>query len=458
MSNKKNWLIALILLLGAAPASARDPFGVERKIAPPPTACPVFDASEPLRAADVVLLALCRNPQSRRLYMGALATAAEYGRAKAGDYPTLDFSAGVKHSDARVRKGGNVDSTAATAGLTFGWLLYDSGGREAAKKSALRALDASLATRSDILQSLVFDTLEAYYAVFSARRGKTDAEEKVASAASAYAAASKRFELGLVALSDKLQAETALAQARLDRTKADETLAVADGKLAVLLDLPPSTILNLRAEKPPSDAFSLPRDIDGLIKNALENRADIRSKRAEIKQAEADEVFEKSKNSPKIALSAGLNVDKELIHDKARATGGNVGVSLNVPLFTGFENTYGTKGAAYRLEQKRAELKAVENTVREQVWTAWQGFAAARKSLEVSLTMFASADQNARVSLGAYKAGKSGILDVLDAQAKLADARSVKTRAFYDVLTARAKIARVVGLIDPFSLNTGFSP
>jgi len=34
----------------------------------------------------------------------------------------------------------------------------------------------------------------------------------------------------------------------------------------------------------------------------------------------------------------------------------------------------------------------------------------------------------------------------------------VKTRAFYDVLTARAKIARVVGLIDPFSLNTGFSP
>ena len=70
--------------------------------------------------------------------------------------------------------------------------------------------------------------------------------------------------------------------------------------------------------------------------------------------------------------------------------------------------------------------------------------------------MFASADQNARVALGAYKAGKGNILNVLDAQSKLADVRTTQSRSFYDLLIAKINIIRKVGLIDPFQTNKGF--
>lgn len=72
--------------------------------------------------------------------------------------------------------------------------------------------------------------------------------------------------------------------------------------------------------------------------------------------------------------------------------------------------------------------------------------------------MFASADQNAKVALGAYKAGKGSILTVLDAQSRLADVRSTRSRSFYELLIAKTNIIRKIGLIDPFRTKKDFNP
>ena len=248
---KKKLLIALLLSDLSAFSAYADPFDIEKEVTAVPKAaiCSTDFIKEKLHLADVVNLALCRNPQTKRLYMGALATATEYGQTKADYLPTVDFRAGLNQSDTEVHKGRDSSAATASAGVNLNWLLYDFGGREASNDAVRYSLAATLATRSDTLQSLIFDAVEAYYKVFAAREEYKNSNATLAAAFSAFEAASKRYELGLAALSDKLQAETSYSEAQLSVTKAEEELALAKGKLAVLLNFRPDQSLDLYEEQ-----------------------------------------------------------------------------------------------------------------------------------------------------------------------------------------------------------------
>ena len=455
----KKHLLIYSLLTGTLISSAHaDPFDIENQVKPVPKAeiCSANIQKEKLRLADVINLALCQNPQTQKLYMGALATAAEYGQTKADYLPEINFNAGINESDTRVHHGRDSSSTTASAGVNLNWLLYDFGGREASNESVRQSLNAALATRSDTLQSLIFNVTEAYFQVFAAQEEFKNSDATLASALSAVEAASKRYELGLAALSDKLQAETSYSEAQLGAAKAKESLALAKGKLAVLLNYAPDKSLELFQEQYPMDYFTIPDDIESLFKTALNNRADITAKKALVKQAESKLDLQNAQNAPSLNLSAGLNGQDELTKGGPRSYTSSVGLTMTVPLFTGFKNTYRKSQARYQLEQSKAELKQLENDIRHEVWTTYQNFYTAKKTYEISLTTFVSADQNANVALGAYKAGKGSILAVLDAQAKLANVRSTQTRSFYELLIAKVNMIRKIGLIAPFQTNKGF--
>ena len=455
----KKRLLIYSLLAGALISSAHaDPFDIENKVKPVPKAaiCSANIQKEKLRLEDVINLALCQNPQTQKLYMGALATAAEYGQTRADYLPEINFNAGINQSDTTVHHGRDSNSTMASAGVNLNWLLYDFGGREASNESVRQSLNAALATRSDTLQSLIFDVAEAYFQVFAAQEEYKNSEATLASALAALEAAAQRYELGLAALSDKLQAETSYSEAQLSATKAKENLALAKGRLAVLLNYSPDQSLELYEEHYPMDYFTLPGDAESLFKTALNNRADIAARKALVKQAEAFLDLQKAQNAPSLNLAAGLNGQDELTKGGPRSYTSSVGLTMTVPLFTGFRNTYRTSQARYQLEQNKAELKQLENDIRHEVWTTYQNFFTAKKTYEISLTTFASADQNANVALGAYKAGKGSILTVLDAQAKLANVRSTQTRSFYELLIAKVNMIRKIGLVAPFQTNKGF--
>ena len=448
-----------LFFCGFCTTASADPFNVEKTVPVLPIApvCSLANVNaQKLHLADVINLALCQNPQTRQLYMGALASAAEYGQAKADYLPTINLSAGIRQTDTRIHHGQNSNSSPITAGLSLDWLLYDFGGREASTEIVKQSLAAALATRSDTLQSLIFDAAEAYYLVFAAQEEYKNSNATLESALSAYEAASKRYELGLAALSDKLQAETSYSEAQLSVTKAEETLELAKGNLAVLLNFTPDTQIDLYEEKYSMDYFSIPQDINALFQTALNNRADILAQKASIKQAESTIKFQKAQNAPSFAISAGLDGADELTNGGRSSYSSSVGLTMTVPLFTGFKNQYQISQARYQLEQKKAELKQMENDIQQEVWTTFQNFFTAKKTYEISLTMFASAEQNAKVALGAYKAGKGSILNVLDAQSKLADVRSTRSRSFYELLIAKTNIIRKIGLIDPFKTKKGF--
>ncbi len=403
-----------------------------------------IDKNKPLYLSDIVEIAICNNPTIRQDYLSAKIAGANYGEALAAYFPTLKGNGTISRS-AIGKTSDTMDyDSQMGAGLTMSWLLFDFGARSASTERSKQNLIAANFTFDNKLQKSIFDITEAYYQMLGYAEATKSAEASEESAKSAYDAASKRYELGLVALSDKLQAETSYAEAQLYSTKAKNSLEISRGALLSLLNLAPNTRLNIASFSADVKELAFKNSIDELIKIALEKRTDIIAEKATVKAEEANLKYAERKNLPSLSFSSGLKTN-DTIHDHDRATkSGNIGLELSVPLFTGFADTYNITRNRYALKSAQAKYDAVQRAVEKDVWDTYQNYTTAIKDYEISTKLLNSALENERVALGAYKAGKGDIISLLNAQSKLSDARVSKVSAIYSVFVAKNNLLRAL--------------
>jgi len=79
---------------------------------------------------------------------------------------------------------------------------------------------------------------------------------------------------------------------------------------------------------------------------------------------------------------------------------------------------------------------------------AYQTLATATQTVRTAADLLASAEQSERVAAGRYQAGVGNILDLLNAQSALANARLQRIQAMLDWHVSRAALARAIGTLD----------
>ena len=404
--------------------------------APCATALP----ATPLTAIDAVDLMLCNHPQTREVWAAARAQAALVGVAKGAWLPTLAGSAGRTRYEYQ-----NTAYTRDTAAVTLSWLLYDFGQRSANIENAQQLLGAAAATQDSTVQTLFLSALQAYYSAQATQAAVSSALQAERSARESFQAAEARYSVGVATPADRLQAQTALSQAMLNRIKAEGEARNALGALANALGFAaqqPIALAELPA-LPPGVAFQ--KEVDALIGEAQARRPDLRAAEAQLRAAQASVDLARAQGRPTISLSAGPTWQESA---GVTQQGGSLGVTLNVPIFSGFDTTYRVRSAAAQAEVRAAQRDRIRNQVALDVWKAYQSLTTATQSLQTTADLVASAEQSERVALGRYKAGVGTILDVLSAQSALASARLQRIQAQLDWNVYRATLAQSVGALD----------
>ena len=127
--------------------------------------------------------------------------------------------------------------------------------------------------------------------------------------------------------------------------------------------------------------------------------------------------------------------------------GSSVGVTLSIPLFTGFNTTYRVRNAEAQAEAKAAQRDLLARQVSLDVWRSYYALTTSMESVRASADLLASAEASEKVATGRYKAGVGGILDLLNAQSALAGARQQNIQAQYNWRIARAALAQAMGQI-----------
>ena len=440
---------------GAMAFGPADPFNVDAITPPRPLLSPMTDSAyapcKELPAGviysvlEVVDLALCQNPKTRESWANARAQAAQVGVAQSDFLPSLDGKIGLSRANADTQ---NTNQN--NVSLTLSWLIYDFGARSANLENARQLLSAASSTLDATVQTVFLSALQSYYNAQAARAAVSAALESEKASRESFTAAEVRYKVGTGTPADRLQAQTAWSQATLNRIKAEGTLKIAYGTLANVMGLDASQPLTLAEIGEATPDASFEREIDALIAEARNRRPDLKAAEAQVKAAQSNVDFTRASGLPTLSLGAGPSwVDSGNISTHSSS----IGLTLTVPIFSGFNTTYKVRSAQGRAEAAEAQRDVVRLQVALDVWTAYQNLTTATQTIRTTVDLLVSAEQSERVALGRYKAGVGNILDVLNAQSALAAARVQRIQAMLDWNVSRATLAKAVGTLDSHLLN-----
>ncbi|WP_288131881.1 TolC family protein, partial [Accumulibacter sp.] len=376
--------LAIATLLAALAAElpafeTSDPFAT-RSLTPPRPAltgttlpCQPLPAEASYGVLEVVDLALCRNPSTREAWSYVRVQAAQVGIAQSDFLPTLDGQL----SASRVR----IDSQTArqrNASLTLSWLLYDFGARSANLEIARQVLSAASSTLDATVQSVFLNAVQAYYNTQAARAAVNAARESENASRESLSAAEVRYRVGTGTPADRLQAQTAWSQATLTRIRAEGVLRNAFGRLANVMGLDANQKLLLDDIPSATPDAGFVGDVAALIDEARARRPELRAAEAELRAAEAGVDYARATGLPTLSLSTG---PQWADLGSASANGNSIGLTVNLPIFSGFNTTYRVRAAAAQTEVQSARRDNVRQQVALDVWEAYQSLSTATQTI-----------------------------------------------------------------------------
>ncbi len=444
---KKCFFIGVCLCAFVLPLRAEvDPFSVYNAQAPQGCLDKQIGTA-PLDLADLIQIGICNNPSLNRQYMAVKIAEGNVGQSQSGYLPNISATAGADKDYAKVQKGDSSENDPYSANVALKWLLYDFGGRSAKTEQTKAYLESAEFSYNSALQNLVFSVSQAYYNVLGAKAVLVSSKTAEESYKKSYDETKRRYELGLVSASDKLLAQTSYENSKLAVIQAENAVKTGTGSLAQLLNLPPDTAFDLARPKPKSERLDLEVDksVSELIDIALSARPDLRAEKSSLEAVKLNEDIVLAEALPSVSIGAGVGYRDNWRTSNPYQYSTNVGISLSVPLFTGFSDTYKLSKAKYQTRQAEALVADTEDIIKNEVWTAYQDYQTAVSSHKISLTVLESAKENQKVAFAMYKVGKGSILNLLTAESQLANSRKESIVSFYSVLTQKAKLYRAIG-------------
>ena len=460
-------LIALIAIASSLPALALDldtpfidplqtvPKIVELGVTLPgdyePVPCPASkDFSLPLALAEAVDLALCNNPQLRVAWAGIKIQASSLGEARAAYLPTLSGTANYLSTHTKYSAAGFADWTTKghTIYGTLAWRLFDFGGREANRESANSLLVAALANHDAALQKTLAAVIQTYFDAQMARAVLQAKEQNEEIARNTLESAQRREARGAVSHGDILQATTALAKVSLEKNRAFGGYQKAISVLVYVLGVPSQTRVILADDLRESDGLEA-KTLEEWLDIAEKTHPAIRSARAQWESAKQKITAVRSEGLPTVDFMANYyeNGYPGQGLSPTQSTVNTIGIAITIPLFDGFSRTYKVRNVEAQAEQREAELQnAQQNTLMEVVKTHADAVASVR-NMSDSEKLLAAAQESLNASKRRYERGAADILEILNTQSALSDARQERIRSLAEWRSARLRLLTSVGIM-----------
>ena len=416
------------------PQAYIDPSGVD------PCSQKAYD--KPLSLVEVTEAALCHNPQTREVYANAKVQAAQVGVARSLFFPSVTDTLSATENKNRTTNYSN-----ATNRIVASYLLYDFGSRDANFENANQLLKAASATQNATVQTVLLASVNAFYQVHASRAILNASIETERLSQESFKSAEAKYIAGVATPADKLQAQTSFANATLTKLRNEGTLKVAYGNLANVMGAPANINFQIADSKLDDIPELIDQDIDALIEQARLQRPDLMASEAQLKASLAKIEAVKADAKPKLRIDASNQYDENLLGQTSQNTS-QLGIFLSIPLFEGYKPTYLIRSAEATAELNASKRDQLKLQVSLDVWTAYQNLKTANESITASNVLLLSAEESSRVSLGRYKEGVGNIIDTLNAQSALANAKQQKIQSVLNWNIARTTLAQSIGVLD----------
>lgn len=285
-------------------------------------------------------------------------------------------------------------------------------------------------------QGIAFQVFQTYLEILKDDAQLMAADKAVADARENMRLATVRTSAGVGLRSDELRSRTHLSSVEQQHISAYNNLTLARMKLALLIGLPEDNMLGVSGVL---EGVAVPAMSDQVVKEALENRIEIRQAHADLEKSDAALRLARSGYLPTVGVFASYQLNAKDAPFTADNEAWNAGVSLKWQLFDGFRSNSERNRALSGQSAAREMLESTKKDVRYQLRESYVRREEVGKRLEVARHSLLDAEETVRLLSRRYENSLATMVDLLDAQTALNQARAnlVETEAGYALAGGR---------------------
>jgi outer membrane protein TolC len=418
-----------------------------------------LDPQRHYRLEELIDIAETNNPRTRIAWERAKQAAEGVGMARSEYFPRLAGTA--LFGNARFINPfpkplaplgyTMVENPTIDAGLTMEYTVFDFGRRRAQLEASKAQRLAAVASFQRANQDVAYDVVAAYYNLVTAQEQLAAIRQILATARTTQSATEAQLANGRATLPDVLNAKAGTARAEYDLEKSLGDEEIARVKLREALGVEPSDAISVEKPAGAPDLSAVSASVASFVETALQDRPDLKSLAEKLRAADAEVKTARSAYRPTVEFesrgssqSIWPTVSQPSLGDTTQLVW-STGIELKWNLFDGGLRKHEVLRRTSEQRQAAEELREKSDSIARETWVAYLQFGTAIRQQEAAQTLLQAATTSYDASLDAYGYGVKNLIDLVNAESQLAEARLADVEARSAVLTSAANLGYTTG-------------
>lgn len=382
---------------------------------------------------SVYQLATQKDPVVLRAAASRDAAAARIDISKASLLPRIGFTTSLNRSDQSDWTFGD-DRTTLNAGFNLDQSIYDRRNWQNLDIAEKQALQAQTFYNS-AAQSLIVRVTDGYFNVLKAKDDLTFIQAEKRSIERQLEQTKQRFAVGLTAITDVHEAQAQFDSATAREISSENALEFSLEQLREITGRYHENLATLNTDRFSTVALS-PSEPQQWLSIAEDNNFELQAQRIGLEIARIQINNARAGHLPTLNLNARVGSGKERTAQgtSPRNDSSSIGVTLNVPIFSGGGIDAGVNVARANFVETSEQVEQVYRGTVRQVRNSFNNVRALTSSIRALEQAVVSADSALRATEAGFEVGTRTIVDVLVSTRNLFDARRNLSRARYDYI------------------------
>ena len=310
-------------------------------------------------------------------------------------------------------------------------------------------------------QDLLLRVSQAYFDVLAAEDTLSAAEATLQAVSRQLEQAEKRFEVGLIAITDVQEARAAHDSATAAVIAAKRTLASTHEVVRELTGEAYQTLTKPGPDMPLDQPQ--PADEETWVQQSLEQNLNVIAARLGVDVAKRNVKIAQSGHLPTVDLFANrteFDADESQINNGLEGpadsdqTEDTYGVRVNIPIFTGGVTRSRVREQVHLHRAERERLEGAIRRAERDTRDAYLGVLAEKARVTALKQSVASNQTALEATEAGFEVGTRTTVDVLDARRRLFEAQRDYARSRYDYLINLVRLKSAAGVLAPADLQS----
>jgi len=361
--------------------------------------------------------------------------------------------------------GSESDTTGTNYSISLNQEIYNHATWLSLRQSEKQALQSNV-NHEGTKQNLIIRVAEAYFNVLAAKDSVEFSKAETKAVSQELAQTKQRFEVGLIAITDVLEAQSRYDRAIANQISAQNGLDNTHELLQLITGQYHYDLLSLKKDIALSNPQ--PENIKKWIKESEQNNINVKASRIGLEIAKQSISISQAGHLPSVNLSASYSdsdsdtdIPNQPIFDdigqriaeatgiktNSQSSGTSISLNFNIPIYSGGRTNSRVKEsqslyiqAAHTLESNRR--LAVSNTR-----SSYLGVVANVSSVNALKQAVISAEKSLEATQAGFEVGTRTIVDVLQQTQLLFDSKRQYARSRYDYVLNTLRLKQATGLL-----------